>query len=188
MAGAICKSKAQIERRFKNMKKLSVTLLSVIFIAVLATSAFAASWGKGMGRGAACGGDWTRYAQDLNLTTDQTTSIKALQDAHVKDVKPLQDKMFAKRGDLRLLWLEKNPNQDKIVGLQREIRGLRDQLDDKRTDLQFAIQKVLTPEQREKIQTTFRGLGAGLGPMGGPAAPCGFGGKGHPGRGMRGNW
>jgi Spy/CpxP family protein refolding chaperone len=169
------------------MKKISMTLLSVIFIAALATSAFAAPWGKGMGRGPAYGGDWTRYAKDLNLTTDQTASIKALQDAHLKDVKPLQDKMFAKRGDLRLLWLEKNPNQDKIVTLQREIRALRDQLDDKRTELQFSITKVLTPEQREKMQTGFRGRGAGFGPMGGPDAPCGFGYRG-PGHGMRGNW
>jgi Spy/CpxP family protein refolding chaperone len=174
------------------MKKISVTLLTVIFFAVLATSALAAPWGRGMGRGPTCDGDGTRYLKHLNLTADQTASIKTLRDAHLKDVKPLHDKMFAKRGDLRLLWLEKNPNQDKIVALQKEIRTIRDQMQDKATDLHFAITNVLTPEQKEKLQTTFRGRGhghgPGFGPMGGPGGPCGMGFGDRSGKGMRGNW
>ncbi|MBN1663613.1 MAG: Spy/CpxP family protein refolding chaperone [Deltaproteobacteria bacterium] len=174
------------------MKKISVTVLTVIFIVALATTALAAPWGKGKGNSDQRRGDWMRYSKDLNLTAEQTTSIKALRDAHQKDVKPLHDKMFAKRGDLRLLWLEKNPDQDKIMALQKEIRVIRDQIHDKATGLKFAVMKILTPEQKEKIQTSFRGQGrgpaAGFGSKGGAGGPCGKRFGDGPARGMRGNW
>jgi Spy/CpxP family protein refolding chaperone len=174
------------------MKRISATVIAVIFFAVLAASASAAPWNRGAGKGYGYRADMTDISKKLDLTTEQTTSIKALRDAHLKDVKPLHDKMYAKRGDLRLLWLEKTPDQAKIVALQKEIRALRDQMDDKATSHRFAAVNILTPAQKEKLQTSFRGRGqgrgAGLGPMDCPSDYRGAGLRDRPGRGMRGNW
>jgi len=78
--------------------------------------------------------------------------------------------MFSKRGDLRLLWLQTSPNQAKITAVQKEIRSLRDQIQDKRTSQRLAVFDVLTPEQRTKAQAY--GAGKGFAPVaaGVPAA------------------
>ena len=168
------------------MKRLSMAFAAVLIATALASTTYAfgpgGGWGRGHG-GRACfnqGGDIPGAAQ-LNLTAEQTEKIRTLREAHLKDVKPLQDKMFSKRGELRLLWLQTNPDQDKIRAAQKEIRSLRDQIDDKRTSHRLAALKLLTPEQQTKVQAygAGRGFGGGRGPGGSP----GFG----PGAGPRGN-
>ena len=39
--------------------------------------------------------------------------------------------MFDKSVALRRLWLQDNPDKDKIIALQKEVRTLRDQIQDK---------------------------------------------------------
>lgn len=90
--------------------------------------------------------------------------------------------MFSKRSELRLLWLQTNPDQAKITAVQKAIRSLRDQIQDKRTSQRLAVFNVLTPEQQTKAQAY--GAGKGFGPGGGQSA----GGLGSgPGNGPRGN-
>ncbi len=176
------------------MKKFTTIFTAAIFVVLVAASAFA--YGPGGGRGAcaggAClGGDPVQAAEKLGLTAEQTAKIKELREQHLKDIKPLQDKIFSKRGDLRLLWLEKNPNQEKILALQKELRDVRGQLQEKSTTLRLTVYNLLTPEQKDKVKTAFTGRGMGHGPRYGMAAGRGgksFGPDGCPGRGMRGNW
>jgi Spy/CpxP family protein refolding chaperone len=180
------------ERR-KNMKKVSLTILTALLIMAVATLAFGYGRGRdqggkghGFGRGP-CAMEG-RSAADLKLTADQETAIRSLREAHVKETKPLRDKMFSKNGDLRLLWREKTPDQNKIAATQKEIRNLRDQMQDKGTANRLALLKVLTPEQQSKIQTHGgrgfgQGAGRGQGQRGG-----GPGCEGGPGCGPRGNW
>jgi len=184
------------------MKKLVMTLVAVIAVTALVVSVFAfgPGWGRGYGGGSWYGGDLPALS-GLNLTAEQTAKINTLREAHLKDVKPLQDKMFSKRGELRLLWLQQNPDQDKILAIQKEIRTIRDQLQDKRDAHQLKVFNVLTPEQQAQYKAfgPGRGFGPGMrggfygrGPgMGGGAVwqggPCNYG--GGPGAGMmRGNW
>lgn len=169
------------------MKKIGATLLMAAFIALLATTAFARPADRWQGRDHRCRGDINYFSKYLNLTPEQTAEIRSLQENHWKDVKPLRDKMFAKRGDLRLAWLEKNPQQEKIVSLQREIRALRGQMQDKSTEFKFAVAKILTPEQKSKLENSSRRgefRRHGYGPMKKMGGPCSYG----PARGMRGNW
>jgi Spy/CpxP family protein refolding chaperone len=171
------------------MRKFILTFVAVMAAATIAASAFAFSPGWGRGHGGCPyydrGIDQTPAVAQLGLTVEQTEMIKALREAHLKDIKPLQEKMFSKRGDLRLLWLQANPDQDKILALQKEIRSLRDQMDDKRVSHRLAVLKVLTPEQQAKAQAYGAGRGFGGGPcIGGPGGGQGFG----PGLGPRGNW
>ncbi len=177
------------------MNKLAITFVALLAAVALTASAFAVGpgWGRGYGRGHHGGGDC--YGADLtavpgvNLTTEQTGKINALREAHLKDVKPIRDKMYSKRGDLRLLWLQKNPDQEKINKIQKEIRTLRDQMEDKKDNYRLGVLKVLTPEQQEKLNSYRPGRGFGPGMMGGAGLQSGPGHHdGGPGMGMRGNW
>ena len=116
------------------MKKLTMTFVALIAVTALATFAFAYGPGPGRGHGGAgCYGPETSFLSRLNLTSEQTAKINTLREAFLKDTKPLKDKMFSKRGDLKLLWLQTNPDQNKIMATQKEIRALRDQMQDKVT-------------------------------------------------------
>ena len=156
------------------MKKLIMTLVAVIAVTAFAASAFAfgPGWGRGHGGGPCYGGDITALSE-LNLTAEQTAKTNALREAHLKDIKPLQDKMFSKRGDLKLLWLQTNPDKNKIIAVQKEIRTLRDQMQDKMTSYRLDVLKVLTPEQQEKLKSLKmrRGFGPGMGGRGWHGGP-----------------
>ncbi len=162
------------------MKKVVLTLMAILVMVALTTTSFAYGWGQGMrgGRGPGYGncqsGDLQGLAA-LNLTADQEAKIKSLREAQLTEAKPLQDKMFSKRGELKLLWLQQNPDQQKIVAVQKEIRSLRDQLQDKQTNHRLAVLKVLTPEQQTKVQAfgAGRGFGRGNGFGAGPGGGCG---------------
>ena len=175
----------------KTMKKFTLTLVTVLAVTALAASAFAfgPGGGRGHGGGLCYGGDITGLSA-LNLTAEQTAKINALREAHLKDIKPLQDKMFSKRGDLKLLWLQTNPDKDKILAAQKEIRTLRDQMQDKMTAYRLEVLKVLTPEQQEKLKSYKygRGFGPGMGGDRGWQGGPGYRGGG-PGMGPgSGNW
>jgi Spy/CpxP family protein refolding chaperone len=95
----------------------------------------------------------------LNLTAEQASKIRAMDEQFLRENKPLQDKLYSKRGDLKLLWMERNPDQQKINAAQAEMRALRDQLQDKATSHRLAVLNILTPEQREQVQSYGPGRG-----------------------------
>jgi Spy/CpxP family protein refolding chaperone len=169
------------------MKKV-MTIVAVIALAAVVASPAVAYRGMGGGFDRGPGGyAMMDPARGLDLTAEQTAKINALREAHLKESKPLRDQIYAKSGDLRLLWLAKTPDQEKILALQKEVRNLRDQLTDKMTSYRLEARKVLTPEQLTKIQSygLGRGMargGAGMTRMGGGP---GMRGGHNPGWGMR---
>ena len=162
------------------MKKITLTLTAVALGLLLTSQAFA--WGPGPGRGHG----YCREAglERLNLTDDQKAKIEALQTANWKAIKPLREKMFDKTVELRRLWLQANPDKDKITAAQRELRTLRDEMQDKNTAMRLEVRKVLTPEQNEKLADMDWGRGPGFGPRGGMRGQGGFGPGNGPGLGM----
>jgi Spy/CpxP family protein refolding chaperone len=167
------------------MKKITLVLMVLALGTLLTIPAFA--FGPGGGRGPGNGRGYEEgYCSkpslwNLNLSVEQKTKIEALQTAHLKDARPLRDKMFDKSVELRKLWLQTSPDKDKITAAQKELRTLRDKMEDKSTALRFEINKVLTPEQSEKLANSHWGKGPGFGPRG---SMRGQGGMGH-GMGMR---
>jgi Spy/CpxP family protein refolding chaperone len=162
------------------MKKI-MAIVAVIALAAVAASPAMAYRGMAGGFDRGPGGyammDVTR---GLDLTAEQTQKINDLREAHLKEMKPLRDQLYAKSGDLKLLWLAKTPDQEKILALQKEVRSLRDQLMDKMTGYRLEARKILTPEQWAKVQSY--GAGRGMSRMGGGPGMVG----GHtPGQGMR---
>ena len=170
------------------MKKVTLTFIGLFFVAAIATSAFGFGWGRGpgVGYGPCARGDFQGLA-GVDLTTDQKAKLNGLRDTWFKDVKSLHEKMSTKRDELRNLWLEKSPDQGKIAAAQKEMRAVRDQMQDKMTAYRLDALKILTPEQREKIKSSASGHGFGQrrgfshGAWGG--AGCSGGGPG-----FRGNW
>jgi Spy/CpxP family protein refolding chaperone len=168
------------------MRKLTLTLTAVAVGLLLASQSFA--WGPGPGRGRGYGPCREAGLERLNITDGQKAKIEALQDANNKATKPLREKIFDQSVELRKLWLQANPDKDKIAAAQKELRTLRDQMEDKVTALRLEIRKVLTPEQNEKLANSGWGRGPGFGPRGGMRGHGEFG-PGHgggygPGLGM----
>lgn len=144
------------------MKKITLTIIAVVAGLFLFSQAYAR--GNDLGKGY-----WPcREAalEHLNLTDSQEAKIEKLQKDHFKTIKPLQEKIFDKSVELRRLWLQANPDKDKIAAAQKELRSLRDQMEDKTTALRLDINNVLTPEQKEKLADTNWGRGHGFGPRG----------------------
>ncbi len=153
----------------KTTSKWTMTAMVLLFAAAIATSAFGFGWGRGPGFGYGRCGDFAGYP-GLGLTAEQQTQLTTMRDAQFKEIAPLREQMFAKRDELRKLWLEPNPDQASILAAQKEMRTLRDQVQDKMTAFRLAALKVLTPEQQEKIKSTASGRGFGPGRGRGPGA------------------
>jgi protein CpxP len=173
-------SKIEFNSRRMKMKKVTLAVMAILFVAAIATSAFAFGWGRGPGYGPCARGDF--QGQDaLNLTAEQAAKIKEMRETHWKETKSIQEKTFTKRDEIRKLWLEPNPDQAKITEAQKEMRSFRDQMEDKMTAFHLETLKVLTPEQRAKITSSGPGRGSGHGRSSGPMhgfCPGGSGGAG----------
>jgi Spy/CpxP family protein refolding chaperone len=161
------------------MKKLSMMLAMVIVVAMVSVVAagpggmgcgmgmgggpgggMGRGMGSGMGPGCAMGpGAW----EHLNLSAEQQSKAQALWSAHQKDVTPIQNQLFAKHNELRLLWNEANPDAVQIKAKQKEIADLQSQMRDKGTQFQLEFRKLLTPEQQTKLIAS-GGMGRGHGP------------------------
>jgi Spy/CpxP family protein refolding chaperone len=142
------------------MKKTVMTVMAVFFMAVVSTSAFASHWGRGPGydgpKGQGdCQAQSFRGINQLNLTPDQTARLAEIRNTRMKELMPLKEQMFAKRNQIKALWLDKTPDQDKIVATQKELRSLRDQMHDKITANRIESLKVLTPAQQEIVKAHF---------------------------------
>jgi Spy/CpxP family protein refolding chaperone len=139
------------------MKKTVMTVMAVFFMTAVSTSAFASHWGRGPGYDGPKGqGDCQaqnfRGINPLNLTPDQTAKLAEIRNARIKEMMPLQEQMFAKRNQIKALWLDKSPDQDKIIAAQKEMRSLRDQMQDRITANRIESLKVLTPAQQEIVK------------------------------------
>ena len=162
------------------MKRRIIIVAGLLLVGLIATAALAHGGGRGHGGWFCDGKGMMKGFYGLNLTADQTAKMDALRDNHGKEVQPLRDKMFAKRTELRALWLETNPDPGKINAAQKEVHFLRDQMEEKQTAFRLSALKLLTPEQKAEMQKSYQGRGFGRdkGPGGCPGGP-GSGGHGH---------
>jgi Spy/CpxP family protein refolding chaperone len=152
------------QREGKTMKRKWVGLVAGVAMVGWAAAAMAGhGWGKGMGPGG--GGVANPYAASyLGLTPEQTSQLQAMRERHFKEIAPLQEKLFAKKQELRLLWANPNPDASQITAKQKEITALQAQIQELSTKHQLEARSILTPEQQQKLSVMRGpGLGAGLG-------------------------
>jgi len=146
------------------MWKTAITTLTTLFVIFLFSSAFAADRWQGRGGGPpGREGDITAIP-DLELTDEQILQIQTLRKIHLMDVRPLQNEISIKSKQLKVLWLELSPDQDKITALQAEIGKLRHTMQDKMIEYRQAIFKIMTLEQQHRLNTIGRQRGFNPGP------------------------
>ncbi len=101
--------------------------------------------------------------------------IEQLRADHQKAAIALRAKMKAAQVDFRMMMQKDNPDESAILSKQKEISGIRGELAASRLKHQFAVRKLLTPEQQKLFRKHgARGIGQGRG-------------MGDRGRGFRGN-
>jgi Spy/CpxP family protein refolding chaperone len=106
------------------------------------------------------------------LTFEQRRKLVEQRIRFLKQEGPLQTDLKVKQAELALLWLDDEPNEDRIVAQAREIQKVKGQLEELQLRRRIARLKLMTPEQRELMQS--RGM-PGMG-----RRPAGF----RAGRGM----
>lgn len=153
------------------MKKLMLAIGIIMVTMTISTTLMAWEYGRGRAhmmpeRARQQEGLYALYGK-LNLTADQKARMETLRNTFLRDIKPFQDQMFSKRGDLKLLWLQANPDKEKILAVQKNIRSIRDQIQDKAIAHRVDAYNILTPEQQEKVKAFAGGQGPGHGMWGG---------------------
>jgi Spy/CpxP family protein refolding chaperone len=155
------------------MKKILIIGLSLILglgILVVTVMAQGQGFGRGFGMGPGYGPPGNFFA---NLTPEQAAKIQALQQAHLQAIAPLQQELLAKGTELRSLSFDPNSDPAVIGTKQKEIWGLRSELQNMTNNLRLQIRELLTPEQQAQFDTF--GPGRGMGPRMGRGPGPGFG-------------
>jgi Spy/CpxP family protein refolding chaperone len=138
------------------MKKI---LVAVVMVAVLATAGLVMAQDSGkspaMERGYGFHGRDGRSAgsgpwESLNLTPDQVEKLKALRKSFLEEKIPLQNDLMRDRLEMKALWMQANPDEQKILAKQQEINTLRAQIREKAIKDRLEMRKILTPEQQAK--------------------------------------
>lgn len=164
------------------MKKTNLLLIVLAACLLLTAQAFARSPQPGKGKG--CPPCREACLEKLSLTDAQKAKIETLQDGHHQATRPLQEKIFDKSVELRRLWLQTNPDKNKISAAQKELRTMRDELEDQTTVHRLEVLQVLTLAQRQKLANSGWNKKAGFGPRGGMRGYKEFGRKQGAGPGL----
>ncbi len=128
------------------------------------------------------------WAETLDLTDAQKDQIRAMNQSFIDENGQLREQLYARHQEMRQLWSETDPDQEKIIAKQREIDEIKNRLRDNATQHRMKMRtEVLTGEQREKLSQMmkdrnmmrdYRGGGAPRGKPGRGGARPGPGGMG----------
>jgi Spy/CpxP family protein refolding chaperone len=145
-------------------------LMVVVLVAVFAIAATSfAGWGRGGGRGwgGNCWGQGQGYGPrgyggqgyQSNLSEEEMTKLNQERQAFYEATSDLREKLYQKELELRSELAKPEPDAKKAAGLQKEISGLENELDQKRLDHRIKMRKDF-PQMR------YRGEGYGRGGRG----------------------
>jgi Spy/CpxP family protein refolding chaperone len=115
------------------------------------------AFGQGVGPPGFAGG-FGPWGSTSSLTAEQSAKLKALREETLKEIGPLQQQLFQKIADLRGLMTSRNPDEEKISALQKEVLAMRGELQEKAEKVRLEVQKVV-PE----LQSRLGGFGPGPG-------------------------
>ena len=121
-------------------KKLIISAVAILFL-LSATLGLAEPQGRGMGNGF---GISPFAASNLGLTPEQSQRLHAFLEAYLNEITPLQNQLLSREAEMRLLWSDANPGQEKIIAKQKEVNELQQELQEIATQHQFEIRKILS--------------------------------------------
>jgi len=166
--GLVCRLSTNGER----MTKRTLVILSTLLLFTVGTASVLHAWRGGpeggMGYGSAPYGAVVLADPNLDLTTEQTARISALDEKYLRDIKPLKDQLYGKSRELRSAWLQKTLDRIKINDLQKDVTNMRGQMREKITAHRLEVLNILAPEQQAKVQAygARNGYGSGKGMRG----------------------
>jgi hypothetical protein len=103
----------------------------------------------------------------MNLTPEQAGKIFDLKEKMHADTAGLRKQMMVKHAELAALWKAEKPDQNAITAKQKELNGLRDQMQEKKNAFRI---------EAKKIDPNFAmGMGRGMGHGCGMGGGCGMG-------------
>jgi len=139
------------------IKNLSKTLIVLTLVAIMGIGATAfAGKGKGNARYAQSGQGYGQYGCDGsgygrgygnpgfmgNLSEEEITKLNEERNAFFKATQDLRQNIYQKRLELNSELAKKNPDSKKAGALQKELSGLKGQLDQKRTEHRINMGKI----------------------------------------------
>ena len=135
------------------MKKIITVIVIVAIVVAASTSALAAE-------SCCCAPMGVGYTDitelpGLNLTTQQKSRIISLKESYIN---PLQQKMFNKRNELRIILRSRPPDQSRVMAAEKELIAIREQLYEKHESYRQGVLNILTAKQKTKL----RGYGFNL--------------------------
>ena len=89
--------------------------------------------------------------ESLNLTEEQKTEIRKMDLNFQKELLGLRNDVEISQLEIKILFLETEPNLAKIRAKLQEIADLQTELKMKRIEEYLAFKGMLTPEQQEKL-------------------------------------
>jgi Spy/CpxP family protein refolding chaperone len=147
-------SKQTIRKGGPDIMKKVIIPLSIFCLIMFVSQAMAQPKGK-RGWDEQGWGMHPSMLEDLNLTPEQTEKMKALRNSYYKDTIPIRGQLYTNRAELRLLWMQDEPNAQEIKAKQREVHALQGQLNEKNIDFRLSFRNLLTEEQRKKITNRY---------------------------------
>jgi Spy/CpxP family protein refolding chaperone len=140
----------------RKMKKTVFASVGVLVLLAFPILAMAQGWELGRHPGMGYGPSGMEgWASRLNLSPEQIQKIEALHGKFLEETLPIADALALDRVELRTLWLQANPEEGKILAKEKEMNGLKAQIQEKETKYLLEARKVLTPEQQLKAATFF---------------------------------
>ncbi|MGO0122103.1 Spy/CpxP family protein refolding chaperone [Desulfothermobacter acidiphilus] len=134
-------------RNRKVLLVLSLALILAVAVPILAQAA--------TGKARSQGTTERRFnlVQALGLTPEQLSQIRDLQQQNYNQTRDLRIKLMDANFELRQLRWQVNPDQAAIKAKLAEIKQIRDQLRQADRELRDKMEALLTPEQRQKLQS-----------------------------------
>lgn len=135
------------------IKKLSKTIIVLTLVAIMGMGATAFA-GKGRGNnryaqsgqygcdGSGYGRGWGNPGFMGNLSEEESAKLNEERNAFFKATQDLRQNIYQKRLELNSELAKKNPDPKKAGALQKELSGLKGQLDQKRINHRIRMNKI----------------------------------------------
>lgn len=114
-----------------------------------------------------------RMVQELGLTQDQQTKIKAIWESAKNDKNPQRQQLRTEMENMRSL-MARSASTNELRQQHNKIKTLRDQMGDQRFETMLQVYEVLTPQQRTKFAEMMQKRGGMRGHRGGRRGPQAF--------------
>jgi Spy/CpxP family protein refolding chaperone len=136
--------------------KIQILALIPVFMMIILFSVLKGTSAHAFGSGFRDRGGLNRESRpsekkSLNLSPEQEARLKGLRDKFLEETIFLRSEIPIKLGELRTLWTNPIPEKDKINAKKKEIMELYTELQIMATENRVLAQKILTPEQVEKL-------------------------------------